>query len=59
VYIIELLPPPTPVGLIAPASSKLSQISPAAEPSIADTAELPPSPENFNVPRPSELIVTE
>jgi len=37
----------------------LSQISPAAVVSIADWAELPPSPDIFKVPKASELIVTE
>ena len=54
-----LSPEPTPVGVIAPESSKLSQMSPAAVASKAEVAELPPSPENFKEPRESELIVTE
>jgi len=54
-----LSPPPRPVGCTVEAISKSSQISPAAVPSKADKAELPPSPENFRDPKPSELIVTE
>ena len=40
-------------------TSKLSKISPAAVASKAETAVLPPFPENLNVPSASEEIVTE
>ena len=54
-----LSPVPTPVGCTVFVPSKLSQISPAAVVSKADVAEDPPSPENFKVPKESELTVTE
>jgi hypothetical protein len=54
-----LSPEPTPVGCTVVAPSKLSQISPAAVASKAEVAEDPPSPENFIVPKSSELTVTE
>ena len=52
-----LLPASEALGELIP--KPLSQISPAAVPSIADWAEDPPSPENTKVPIASEPIDTE
>ena len=50
----------TPTAITAPlVPSNLSQISPAAVPSIDDAAEDPPSPASVNVPSVSEETVTE
>ena len=50
---------PAAAPVISPIPVPVFQISPAAPPSIAPWAELPPSPENLKDPKASEEIVTE